>query len=168
MIIQAIVAHDSKFGIGKAGSIPWHVPGDLKQFQEKTAGCSIIMGRKTWDSLPTKPLPNRLSIVITRQPDFYPRSFIVYAAQSPLEALRLAIQKRYPIFIIGGGGVYDDLLPYTNIFHVTQVDGDFGCDTHISTYSNLFLPEIIGETQISKKGISYRFCKYVNPTFKTL
>ncbi len=71
MTVISLVYAQSRNGIiGDAGGLPWHIPSDLKRFKETTLGKPVIMGRKTWDSLPRKPLPGRLNIVITRQAGF--------------------------------------------------------------------------------------------------
>ena len=80
-MISAIVAVDENFGIGFNGDLLEHIPEDLKHFKELTSGHTVVMGRKTWDSLPKKPLPNRHNLVITKDPSIYEMkySFILYA-----------------------------------------------------------------------------------------
>ncbi|MCL5746674.1 MAG: dihydrofolate reductase [Patescibacteria group bacterium] len=91
MKISIIAAIDEKRGIGKNGKLPWNIPEDLKRFREVTNGHPIIMGRKTWDSLPVRPLPNRYNVVITRNPEFsLERSHLAKLTGSLKEAIEKA------------------------------------------------------------------------------
>lgn len=113
--------------IGKNGTLPWHIPEDLKHFKKLTTGKIVLMGRKTWESLPEKfrPLPNRKNIVITRQQAYtVPDSVEVY--NNIPDAF--AAHKNSDMMIIGGGEIYKktiDLAHYLEITHVHQtVEGD--------------------------------------------
>jgi len=116
--------------IGKEGKLPWdrhEIPSDLARFRKLTYGCSVIMGRKTWDSLelPNKPLPGRQNIVITRKPEDI-RSQGVATAGNFKDAVRLA--KNDIVWIIGGAEIYRLALPYADFVHWTLIreryDGD--------------------------------------------
>lgn len=106
--LHAIVAMGRGNEIGYRGDMPWHIPEDLRHFKNLTMGHPIIMGRSTWESLPKKPLPGRLNIVLTRNPEYKAEGAAV--ATSLAEALRLCPAAEVP-FVIGGGKVYAQSFP---------------------------------------------------------
>jgi len=117
-MISLIVARDKNGAIGKDGDIPWHAPEDLKFFQRETMGGAIIMGRNTWDSLPFKPLKNRLNIVVTSQG--VDAEHVVGAVA---EAVALAEAQGYRrIYGIGGAGIYREMLEIADRLLITEVD----------------------------------------------
>ncbi|MEZ4641527.1 MAG: dihydrofolate reductase [Chloroflexota bacterium] len=122
--IAFVVAMDQQGVIGVNGRIPWHLPDDMKWFREVTMGKPVIMGRKTYESIPARfrPLPGRHNIVITRQPDYdAPGATVVHTIQEALAAAG-DVQE----IVIGGGGVlYEALLPQANRLYLTLVDGTF-------------------------------------------
>ena len=110
-MITVIVARARNGAIGKANTIPWHAPEDLAAFKQETLGGAVIMGRRTWDSLPRKPLPNRLNIVVSASlpdgPDL---------CRSVEEALRHArAQGVSRIYAIGGASIYAEMLLITEV-----------------------------------------------------
>lgn len=117
-MITLIVARDRNNAIGRNGDIPWHLPGDLKMFQRETTGGAIIMGRATWESLPVKPLKNRMNIVVSRD-----RSLTDHVVGSAAEAVALARSEGYfRIYGIGGAGIYQEMLPLSDRLLLTEVD----------------------------------------------
>ncbi|PCJ05922.1 MAG: dihydrofolate reductase [Rhodobacteraceae bacterium] len=117
-MITLIVARARNGAIGKGNSIPWHAPEDLKAFQRETLGGAIIMGRNTWDSLPFKPLKNRLNLVVSSNPD---------AADNVCPSLQAAVaeaqaQGYQRIYGIGGFGVYREMLALADRLLITEVD----------------------------------------------
>ena len=121
-----IVAVDKNWGIGLSGKLPWTIPGELSFFRDITMGNTIVMGRKTLESLPGgKPLNGRRNIVLTRD-----RSRSVPGVEfiSSVEALK-SITDKEKIYIIGGEQIYRLLLPYCNTAHVTKVEGLYDTDT---------------------------------------
>ena len=125
-MITLIVARDRNGAIGKDGDIPWHLPGDLKMFQRETTGGAIIMGRATWESLPVKPLKNRLNIVVSRD-----TSLTDHVVASVEEAVALARAEGYfRIYGIGGAGIYSAMLPMADRLLLTEVETEVdGADT---------------------------------------
>ena len=120
MTVISLVYAQSKNGvIGDAGGLPWHIPSDLKRFKETTLGKPIIMGRKTWDSLPRKPLPGRLNIVITRQKHFVAEGAVVVA---DVAAAVVAAGDVAEVCVIGGGEVYRQFLPVASRIYLTEID----------------------------------------------
>ena len=116
-MITLIVARARNGAIGKDNDIPWHAPEDLIAFQRETLGGAIIMGRNTWDSLPVKPLKNRLNIVVSSNPD---------AAETVVktieDAVALARREGYArIYGIGGAGIYKGMLEIADRLMITEV-----------------------------------------------
>ena len=117
-MIALIVARDRLGAIGKENTIPWHAPEDLNFFQRETKGGAIIMGRKTWESLPFKPLKDRLNIVISRN-DVEG----VTTMRTLKDAISFAKSKAYfRIYGIGGRRVYDEILPLCDRMLITEVE----------------------------------------------
>ena len=125
MTLSIIVAVSRNQVIGKDNQLIWKLSADLKRFKALTTGHTIIMGRKTFDSI-GKPLPNRTSIVITRQKDYKIEGCIV--VNSLEEALEKAADQE-EVFIIGGGAIYKDALAKANKVYYTKVHKDFEGDT---------------------------------------
>jgi len=129
--LTIIVAASENNAIGKDNDLIWHLSDDLKRFKSLTSSHHIIMGRKTFESFP-KPLPNRTHIVITRQENYQvPEGVIV--VNSIEKAIELSKTDHQP-FIIGGGEIYKQAMPYANTIEITRVHSTFDADT--------FFPEI--------------------------
>lgn len=115
--IEAIVAIDANGAIGRHGDLLCHLPADMKHFKEVTMGHSIVMGRKTFESFPRRPLPGRQNIVITRNAGWqYPG---VTATHSLEEAIAAA--ETDTVFIIGGAQIYELALPLVDVLHLTRI-----------------------------------------------
>lgn len=121
IILIAAIGKNKELGVDN--KMPWHLPNDFKHFKAKTTGHSIIMGRKTLESLPGI-LPNRKHIVLTRNKDW--RQENVETVHSLEEALNLPDNPKY---IIGGGEIYRAFLPYADTLELTRVDSEFHADT---------------------------------------
>ena len=128
MAIQIIFARAANGVIGKDNAMPWHLPEDMTHFKELTRGCAVVMGRKTWDSLPARfrPLPGRTNIVITRQPDWHENG--VQRASSLREALQLHEHHDGTIWVIGGAQIYAQALPLADELVVTEIDAEVDGD----------------------------------------
>lgn len=113
--LSLIVATDAAGLIGRQGQLPWRLPNDLKHFKQLTLGKTVLMGRKTWDSL-GRPLPQRENWVLTRDPRFRPEGARVFAGLQ--EALAAAPAE---LMIIGGGELYRQALPLARVIHLTEV-----------------------------------------------
>lgn len=129
-MIRAILAHDAYWGIGKAGTLPWpHNPDDLNWFKESTAGSVVVMGRKTWESLPRKPLPSRKNIVVSNTMKLQPDVEVV---QSDIYKSRLAtINYTENVWIIGGAKFLEDSLDIIDELWLNDVGGVYDCDTFL-------------------------------------
>ncbi|MBK0382320.1 dihydrofolate reductase [Pedobacter sp. SD-b] len=123
--LSLIVATDQENGIGKNNQLLWHLPNDLKFFKKTTSGHSIIMGRKTFDSI-GKPLPNRRNIIISRKKDLKIEGVEVY---NNLESAVKACADDEEPFIIGGGEIYRESLPFVKHIYITKVHHHFNADT---------------------------------------
>lgn len=146
-ILKMIVAMTRKGGIGYKGDIPWHYPQDLKRFRKLTGKSPIIMGRKTWDSLPKQPLPNRLNVILTRDPTIIkPVREGMTVVTSPDEALGI-IKNYNEAWIIGGQMVYETFIrhPLLKSIDCTLIPDDYECDTFFTK-----IPEHFTQLNISK------------------
>lgn len=115
--IHAIVAVASDWAIGRQGDLLCHLPADMKHFKEVTMGNSIVMGRKTFESFPRRPLPGRQNIVITRNADWqYSGVTVVHSLEDAIAAAETDT-----VFIIGGAQVYEQALPLVDVLHLTQI-----------------------------------------------
>ncbi len=133
MRISIIVAASENNVIGRENDIPWHLPDDLKHFRRKTEGHPIIMGRKTFESLPNGALPKRMNIVVTRDGTYKAEGAQV--ASSIEEAIMYAKQNETEeIFIIGGGEIYKHAMPLANYLYLTRV--------HAWIKGDKFFPEV--------------------------
>ncbi len=118
-MIIGIVAVDRNGAIGKGGKLPWHYSADMKFFKETTTGNACVMGYKTWLTL-KKPLPNRLNIVLSRQPEIVSQDGVV-VVRDVESVLSLARDLKGDLFVIGGEQVYRSFLPYIEKWIVTEV-----------------------------------------------
>ena len=115
--IHAIVAIDENGAIGRQGDLLCHLSADMKHFKEVTMGHSIVMGRKTFESFPRRPLPGRQNIVITRNAGWqYPGVTVVHSLEDAIAAAETDT-----IFIIGGAQVYEQSLPLVDVLHLTRI-----------------------------------------------
>lgn len=127
-----IAAIDENGTLGKDNDLVWHLPDDFKRFRQLTTGHKIIMGRKTFESFP-KPLPNRHHIIITRNEAYqveHPECTVVHTLDDALE-LASADPKA---FVIGGGEIYKQALPYVQSMELTHVHGSFEGDAHFPEF----------------------------------
>jgi dihydrofolate reductase len=149
VIIIAAIAKNNV--IGKDGKIPWHIKEDFMHFKNLTLGCPIIMGRKTFESLPIKPLPGRQNIVVSR--DFSHTHTIV----KPSIEDAISFCKDEPkVFIIGGASIYEQAMKYANMLELTFIDRDYEGD--------VFFPKVnFDEWSLVKKEDKgwYSFNTYV-------
>ncbi len=130
-MISIIVAVSDDWGIGKNNELLWHISDDLRRFKSLTTGKTIIMGKKTWESLPKRPLPNRKNIVLTDVPhECIDCSITAYSIDD-------ALSKCSPdeeVFIIGGGSIYRQFMPIADRLYITHV--------HMKAPADVYFPEI--------------------------
>lgn len=136
MKISMIAAVAANGVIGKDNDLAWHLPDDMKFFQEKTKGHHVIMGRKNYDSLPSKfkPLPQRANIIVTRQQDFKAEGCsVVHSIEEALEICRKNGEEE--AFIIGGGEIYRLGFNYANVMYITEIKKPYEGDTYFPKYN---------------------------------
>ena len=126
MALSIIVAVSENGVIGRDGDLPWHLSADLKRFKRLTMGHTIVMGRKTWDSI-GRPLPGRESVIISRQLDFQPNYDEVQVVQNLNDAL---LKSADETFVIGGASIYALALPLADRLYITRVHATVEGDTH--------------------------------------
>lgn len=127
-MISIIVATSKNNAIGKDNSLLWHISEDLKRFKEITSGHKMIMGRKTFESLPGI-LPNRHHIILTRDNNFNVDSDKVTIIHDIDEVIKTYKDSTEEVFIIGGGEIYNLFMPYADKLYLTKVQKDFDADT---------------------------------------
>ncbi|MBQ4061749.1 MAG: dihydrofolate reductase [Christensenellaceae bacterium] len=144
--MKAILAADLNFGIGKNNELLAHIPEDLKRFKSITMGKPVIMGRKTYESLPgKKPLPGRENIILSRTLESA-EGFIVVNSKEELFSI---LKDPDEAFVIGGGEIYKLLLPYCTDIYLTVIEHIFDADT--------FFPNITLLAEWELKGVSKTF-----------
>lgn len=170
-LFSIIVAIDKAGGIGKNNNLPWHLPEDLKHFKTLTSNTNsptkrnaVIMGRKTWESLPDtfKPLPNRYNIVLSQNTHLSLPADVkhCHSLSDALSETTCPTQAIENLFVIGGGTVYKNALqhPQCQHVHITKIDAYFDCDTFFPEYAKLTLSH---SSPKQKKGpLSYQFLTY--------
>ncbi len=147
--------------IGRGGDIPWRVPEDLARFKQLTMGHTVVMGRRTWDSLPVavRPLPGRRNVVLSRQTDFMAdRAEVVRSLEQALPNSRTEPET----WVIGGEQIYSLALPFANRCEVTEVDIDLprADDDALAPVLDEAWAGETGEWLVSRSGLRYRFHSY--------
>jgi dihydrofolate reductase len=164
MKVSLIVAMDKNRGIGKNNDLMWHLPADMKFFKETTTGHIVVMGRKNYDSIPSKyrPLPNRENVILTRNENFEAENCAVYHS---LEAAMKAYQDDERIFyIIGGGQIYQAAmdLDVLDEMLITQVEEDYDADTFFPNFeeTHWVKEEVFSFAKDERNEASFKVFKY--------
>jgi dihydrofolate reductase len=158
LFLIAAVARDG--AIGRAGTMPWHLPQDLAHFKRMTLGCPVVMGRKTWESLPPRfrPLPGRRNVVVTRNTAWQADG--AEAAPS-LDAALERLRREERVFVIGGGELYAQALPHADGMVLTEVDIDVpDADTHFPAWERGAFTEVARESHADVAPWPYHFVRY--------
>ncbi|MDO8435201.1 MAG: dihydrofolate reductase [bacterium] len=153
MNLSLIAAVSQNGVIGKDNKLPWHIPEDLKRFKELTLGHCIIMGRKTWESIGSKPLPKRTNIIVTRQQDFLAPGAVVVSNLD--EALQSCGDDTEP-FVIGGAQLFAEALPQAQMMYLTRVNRFVEGDTFFPEYKAEDWEEVEGDEHEEFSFITYR------------
>lgn len=153
--------------IGRDGRLPWHLPEDMAHFREVTHGATVVMGRRTWESLPERfrPLPGRRNVVLTRRPGW--RAEGAEVAESLEEALALAAAGGADIWVIGGAAVYAAALPHAHVLEVTEVAEDVDGDVRapeVGPEWGVVAVEPAEGWRTSTSGLRYRFVTRRRPS----
>jgi len=146
--------------IGRDGTVPWHLPEDMAFFRELTTGHPVVMGRRTWDSLPDRfrPLPGRRNIVVTRNTSWEADG--AERASSIEEALRLAGADEPVVYVIGGAEIYRAALPYADELVLTEVELDVTGDAFFPEWPRDGFLEIDRESRVADDGTRLAFVTY--------
>jgi len=158
MKLNLILARARNGVIGNKGTLPWHLPEDLAHFKRTTLGCPVIMGRKTWESLPAafRPLPGRLNVVVTRQPDYAaPGAQVVHTLQQACDVC----PTEATAWVIGGAELYAQALPLAHQAVVTEIDADFDGDAHAPVFGPEWR-EVQRTQHTSRTGLGYSLVTY--------
>ncbi len=155
MALNLIFARARNGVIGKDNTLPWHLPEDLAHFKQTTLGQPVVMGRKTWESLPPKfrPLPGRTNIVVTRQTNWLAEGAVI--AHSIEEAVQQCPTDSQ-IWVIGGAEVYAQAMPLAECAVVTEIDADFEGDAFAPTFDASW-QETTRTTHVASNGLTYSF-----------
>jgi len=157
MKLNLIFARAANGVIGVNGALPWHLPEDMAHFKRTTLGCPVIMGRKTWDSLPARfrPLPGRMNIVVTRQADWQAEGAL--RAGSITEAAALCPADA-DTWVIGGAEIYAQALPLAQTAVVTEIAQAFDGDAFAPSFGPEWT-ETSREAHTSSSGLPYSFVR---------
>jgi len=153
-MITMIACVDSNMGIGKDNKLLTHLPLDLKHFKDTTKGHTVVFGKNTWDSLPFKPLPDRVNVVLTKGEEISDKGYI----RGNIE-LVIALSKLYHVFICGGESIYKQMLPFADELIITHMDANFEADTFFPTIDeNIWIPYYCEgfEDKVSFEIIKYK------------
>jgi len=158
MQLNMIYARAANGVIGKDGSMPWHLPQDLAHFKSVTLGFPVIMGRKTWDSLPARfrPLPGRINVVVTRQLDWHAQGAVV--AHSLSEAIAHC-DGHAQAWVMGGAEIYAQALPFAERIEVTEIEADFEGDAYAPVLSQKWHP-VARQAHQASDGLKFSFVTY--------
>ncbi|MBP6562717.1 MAG: dihydrofolate reductase [Neisseriaceae bacterium] len=146
--------------IGINNTLPWHIPEDLKHFKDLTLGKPIIMGRKTWASLPFKPLPKRRNLVISRQANFIPTGTDGAEGHDSLESALAACADVAEVCIIGGAQIYAQAMAVATDLQVTLIDLDIAGDAFFPHIDPSIWQVMNSEEHETEDGIHYAFIHY--------
>jgi dihydrofolate reductase len=157
--INLLYARAANGVIGHQGAMPWHLPEDLAHFKALTMGCPVIMGRKTWDSLPMRfrPLPGRTNVVITRQPDWKEDGAVPVATLD--EALK-ACGSAEEVWVIGGAQIFAQAEPLADRIEVTEIAQDFPGDVFAPQLGPQWVA-VTREDRVSSSGLKFSFISFI-------
>ena len=156
----ALVAAVARGGvIGRDSGIPWRLPEDMRRFRTLTMGHPVVMGRRTWESLPDqfRPLPGRGNVVVTRNSDWSAQG--ADRAGSIEDALRL-LEGEGTVFVIGGGEIYAAALPSADELLLTEIDAEIEGDTYFPNWDPDDFEEVARERNVSSEGVPFSFVTY--------
>jgi dihydrofolate reductase len=162
MKLHLIFARAANGVIGKAGVMPWHLPEDLAHFKRTTMGAPVIMGRKTWESIPARfrPLPGRTNVIVTRQRGWQAEG--AHMAHSLPDAIALCGDVA-DAWIIGGAEIYAQALPLSSTAVVTEIEATFEGDAFAPQFGPGW-KETSREPHVSSTGLKFSFVTYTNTT----
>jgi dihydrofolate reductase len=145
--------------IGRNGTIPWQIPEDVARFKSATTGHAVVMGRRTWESLPNRfrPLPGRRNVVVTRNATWSAEG--AERVGSVEEALAL-LEREEAVFVIGGAEIYAAALPHADQLLLTEIDLDVEGDTLFPEWKAAAFREVAREPHVTGEGAAFAFVTY--------
>ena len=158
--LSIIVAMAQNRAIGKDNDLLWHLGSDLKHFKQLTTGHPVVMGRRTWESLPKRPLPGRRNIVMTENHDYEAHGAeVVHGVAGLFKALKGCDDE---VFVMGGASIYELLLPYTKRLYITRVYRDYEADVYfpIIDMSEFTLVKFGEPMYDEESGLDYAYEEY--------
>lgn len=165
--MNIILAADRNWAIGKDNDLLIHLPGDLKYFKKMTTGKTVIMGRKTLESLPGgKPLPNRRNIILTRSDDFQVSGAeVLNSVEDVLHLIKSGNLKSDEAFVIGGADIYKQMMPYCDKFYITKIEAELPADRYFVDLDEVDDLKITWTGPIEEyKGTKYQHVLYERRT----
>lgn len=158
-MLSIIVAYDRNHVIGKNNALPWHLPSDLAYFKKVTTGKTIVMGRKTFESI-GKPLPNRKNVVLTTNSDFSVNG--VEVVHSIEDIINQYLSEEEEVCIIGGETLFKQALPFVQKLYITLIDDEFAGDTYFPkvNFEDWTLTSKVAGERNEKNPYSYYFVTY--------
>lgn len=160
MKISLIACRASNGVIGKNGELPWHISEDLKFFKKITSGCNVIMGYRTWESLPVKPLKGRKNFVICRKDTVLPDNPDIEAVFDLAEFLKRTDINE--VFVIGGESVYKKFIDIADEIYLTEIEESIDGDTYFPEFDEKqYVKTVLGSGYDSQENLNYKFCRYI-------
>jgi dihydrofolate reductase len=153
-VITLVLAMAENGVIGNKGGLPWRLPDDLRRFKELTMGKPCIMGRRTWESLPRKPLPGRTNVVVTRDKSFHDDGAVVVHS---LEEALARTHDAPEVAIIGGAELFKEATPLANRVDLTEVHAEIEGDTRMPAFDRMIWKERAREDHVTADGLRYSF-----------
>ena len=153
MRLSIIVAMDDNQLIGKDNALPWHLPADLGYFKKTTTGKTVLMGRKTYESI-GRPLPNRRNVIVSRNNEFQAEGCEV--VDSIDAALELA-KNDDEVMVMGGASFYEQMLPNADRLYITKIEGEFEGDAHFPNFDRSEFTEISRESHTPDEKNQYNY-----------
>jgi len=162
-----IVAVDNNYAIGKNGTLIYNIPSDLAYFKKVTSGKVVVMGDKTFLSLPRRPLPNRTNIVMTLTSETFDGAVTVRSVTE----LKKELEKfeSNDVYVIGGASIYNLLMDYCKYAYITKIDASEPADTYINNIEKTGNWKLVSQSDTqSENGLNFKFCIFQNLNIKKL
>jgi dihydrofolate reductase len=162
MKLKLIYARAAHGAIGLNNQKPWHLPEDLAHFKRTTLGCPVLMGRKTWESIPTKfrPLPGRANLVVTRQRDWQAEgAHVVHSLEEGIASALAHCPEGKDLWVMGGAEIYAQAAPHASEAVVTEIEEVFEGDAFAPELSAAW-QEVSRESHVSATGLKFSFVTY--------
>lgn len=157
-----IVAVTNDYAIGKDNNLLFHLPTDLKYFKQTTLNKVVVMGERTYHSLPKRPLPNRINIVLSDNPKFYDDNIIIV---NNVDKLFAEVKKYNPddVFVTGGASVYNLLMDYCSKAYITKIDKVVPADTYINNIEKMPNWKLVSKSEkYNENGLDFEFLIFEN------